>query len=532
MADNNTNGVSKAYLSAGDFNPELLSFKKILVTKNKSRLIPISYNGRDLTIKSPKLWVPIVWNDDESSKATIELALEEDNPAALELKTMMAKFDDLVLKEVSDNSMELFKKNLAPEILRMTMYSPAVKEPNDPKYSHTFRVAVYKKGAPGAWGGLDADCYDEKRESMAVTDPTTLRGCNVMVLATCTGIRFVGQKFGVTWRVSVVRIFPRNKRAGEAGVSAADKPSVPFTNISMDDITFSTPKVTSSTGKQIYLNYKGGQLVTSTGYLPAPYGISVWTGDQPKYSLELSFKDMESDIAVKGLYDFIGAIETRVKSEAANWFKGGGSPTFTSCIRQNNANYPPCIKLNVPSADGMVTVATLCDGAEVNLNETGLKMVVSARVKAKIVCTGVWIYGTKYGVSFRALELDVRPGTKHMGCVLEDSEDDESESEVLVDSSDAESKAKVELVDSSDAESKAKEEPEVAVEGAETKTNEIPTSEEEPKAATEEDAKETEVVEVAVAEKEVEVAVKAETVVVEKAEEQKEGEEDEEDLGL
>lgn len=410
------------YITPTEFDPKALKFGEPIVNKlNKSKLMPISYNGRPLVLRVDRRRALVVWNfQEDNNKATIELAFNEGEDP---LMTMMRAFDTAVVDYVASNSVEFLKKQVPPEVVQH-MYSGSIKEPNDPKYSMTFRASVYRRGAD-----LDLDVFDENREPLVLDDITSVKGSEVMMLVTCTGLRLTGtNKFSVTWKVNNMRVFPRKRLNGDGPVNMVNHPAIEVSSLSADAVTFTSPKMTRG-GTSIYIYHNKQPIVINTPYMHAPYGISQWRADDdtpPKFYLELSFKELDSDPAVRMFHDFIVGLESRVRAESGAWTKSAGGATMTSIVKQNNPAYPACLKLSLPAKDGSVDVQTrMYDDEVVDLNETGLKLVTGAKVSAKISCSGVWVIGGKFGISFRVLSMSLQPDTRNAGCLSDDMDDDE-----------------------------------------------------------------------------------------------------------
>ena len=69
--------------------------------------------------------------------------------------------------------------------------------------------------------------------------------------------------------------------------------------IKMNGIGFTEPKVMASGGKNLYINYNKSKLVIQVPKMSMPYNMNCYrgpSGDQPpKYNINLSFKNMISE---------------------------------------------------------------------------------------------------------------------------------------------------------------------------------------------------------------------------------------------
>ena len=69
-------------------------------------------------------------------------------------------------------------------------------------------------------------------------------------------------------------------------------------------VSFSDVKTNDNGGKTIYLNYDNHSLIVQTPKMTLPYNMSVYDkGEYPKYSLEVSFRDLDNNSKIKGFYD-------------------------------------------------------------------------------------------------------------------------------------------------------------------------------------------------------------------------------------
>ena len=109
-----------------------------------------------------------------------------------------------------------------------SLYNPVVKvskdketgEP-DGKYPPTVKVKI--PNYDGKWG---CDIYDDKKNELKPS-PEELKdmiskGTKVQALIRCTGVYFAAGKYGVTWRVTQLKIFKSSSLKGYAFVDDSD----------------------------------------------------------------------------------------------------------------------------------------------------------------------------------------------------------------------------------------------------------------------------------------------------------------------
>ena len=190
------------------------------------------------------------------------------------------------------------------------------------------------------------------------------------------------------------------------------------TNVSVAPI-----KVMDSGAKQAYVNYEGHSLMVQVSGLNIPYGMSMYDKAGPvKYSVDLSLKgyDVEGSKA-KQVFDAFNSldeymIELGVKF-SKQWFKKElGSDIikefYTPCVRYskdaegNPKPYPPTLKIQLKQRDGKFETAVY-DEKKRPLSDIPLEdvLVKGATISSLIQCTGVWFAGSKFGLSWKAIQI-------------------------------------------------------------------------------------------------------------------------------
>jgi len=189
-------------------------------------------------------------------------------------------------------------------------------------------------------------------------------------------------------------------------------------------ITISPIKVMDSGAKQAYVNYEGRQqLMIQISGLAVPYGMSVFDKAGPvKYSVDLSLKGYDSDnVKVKQIYDAFNALdEYMIDMGVANskaWFKSPltrdiikafytPSVRFSKDAEGNVKPYPPTLKIQLKQRDGKFETAVY-DEKKRPLSDIPLEdiLVKGATISSLIQCTGVWFAGSKFGLSWKAMQI-------------------------------------------------------------------------------------------------------------------------------
>ena len=213
-------------------------------------------------------------------------------------------------------------------------------------------------------------------------------------------------------------------------------------------VTISPLKVMDSGAKLAYLNYDSSSFKMQLSSIPIPYGMSTFDKSGPvKYSVDLSLKgyDVEGS-KMKILYDAFTSldeymIEMGVKN-SKQWFKSELNRDvvrafYTPIVRfskdadGNLKPYPPTVKIQLKQRDGKFDIF-IVDEKKRPLTDIPLEdiLVKGAIITSIIQCAGVWFAGSKYGLSWKAVQIK----TDHLpesirGCAIRD-EDDTSEAVV------------------------------------------------------------------------------------------------------
>ena len=148
-------------------------------------------------------------------------------------------------------------------------------------------------------------------------------------------------------------------------------------HVDVNDVSLSEFKKNEYGGGSLYVSYKGRPLIIQTPYMSLPFGVSVYEptdGGAPKYSLDLSFRDEETNPSVKHLLNLLTELDEKLLSEglknSLSWFKTKHTSKdvikalFSSQVRhaidretgEVNEKYKPTFKVKVPYNNDRCTV--------------------------------------------------------------------------------------------------------------------------------------------------------------------------------
>jgi hypothetical protein len=208
-------------------------------------------------------------------------------------------------------------------------------------------------------------------------------------------------------------------------------------------VSFAEPKVMDSGAKQVYLNYDGRPLQTQTASMSLPYGLNVFDkAGPPTYSVDLSFRGTEENPKLQAFYDMLVAfdelmVEAGIKN-SQKWFKMPNAsreiikafytPSIKISLDRDGKPkpYPPTFKVKLPKKNGAFE-AQFYDSDKrpyegVTVDEL---LVKGAQATVLVRCTGVWFAGSKFGVSWKAIQvrMDSVPASIGRSCAIMDDDE-------------------------------------------------------------------------------------------------------------
>jgi hypothetical protein len=173
-----------------------------------------------------------------------------------------------------------------------------------------------------------------------------------------------------------------------------------------------------------------------------PYGLNIFDKAGPAtYSVDLSFRGMETDPKVKAFYDMMVAfdellIEAGIKNSQA-WFKMPNASRevikafYTPAVKVSLDRdgkpkpYPPTFKVKLPKKGGSFETS-FYDTEKRPYEGVGVEelLVKGARGVFLVKCTGLWFAGSKFGASWKAVQVKMDSVPERMrGCAILDDDD-------------------------------------------------------------------------------------------------------------
>ena len=165
-------------------------------------------------------------------------------------------------------------------------------------------------------------------------------------------------------------------------------------NIDVSKITFSEPRVLDNGAKLVYVNYNGGKFSVQTPWMTMPWKMGVYEepgSNYKKYSIDMSFKDMDQNPDMKAFHDKLKEVESTIidggLKNCVSWLKKDPSKTnrdvidavFNPILKVSkdketgmpDGKWPPNMKLKVPCRDGQWECKVFKTGGEMyKINDT------------------------------------------------------------------------------------------------------------------------------------------------------------------
>ena len=196
-------------------------------------------------------------------------------------------------------------------------------------------------------------------------------------------------------------------------------------NFDVSKLSIGTLKVLDSGAKQALTSYSGEKFIIQTAVnMHIPFGLNVFTNKDgsEEYSIDVSYRDNEKRPEVAEFLDMMTALDDRMIQEGVKnsraWFKTDPNPGiirafYSPCVKYatdkegNRKPYPPTTKFKIKKINGLVeTKFYNTNGSQ--LNKPVLEMLPKgAYITLLAQCTGVWLAGGKFGLSWRTNQIVV-----------------------------------------------------------------------------------------------------------------------------
>jgi hypothetical protein len=179
-----------------------------------------------------------------------------------------------------------------------------------------------------------------------------------------------------------------------------------------DDVKFSPVQKTSKGSKVVYVNGRhGGKVRLQTPVMSAPFGVSKFddaTTGNSSYSLDLSFRDLDTDPKIKAFLDTCRGFDEHVLNVAVEQSKSWlGKEMSSDIVKEfyrsivrdpSNDKYKPTIRLKI---------SPYSEFYDENHNRVDHDYITKGSMVRCIVEISTWFVNKSFGVTLRILQGQV-----------------------------------------------------------------------------------------------------------------------------
>ena len=218
-------------------------------------------------------------------------------------------------------------------------------------------------------------------------------------------------------------------------------------------IQFTKFKKLDNGANTMYLNYENKPIHLTTPELDLPFDTKFWndgTSDATgKWAVRCNIQNNKENTK---LLEVLKEMDEKIKQAAVDngleWFKKRNmsmeavDALYNPQIKEDldpetgeaTGKYPPSFNFKVIKRDGNVICKVFGDGkVELNVNNSEADDFVDmnnllkkgSRVKLLIRCNGIWHANGKFGCTWRAEQMKVKPVENFDDCVFDDSDNEE-----------------------------------------------------------------------------------------------------------
>ena len=214
-------------------------------------------------------------------------------------------------------------------------------------------------------------------------------------------------------------------------------------NFDCDKLGFDDLKLNSNGGKVVYMKYDGQQRLTmQTPKLTTPFGMSEYRDDKTgivKYSIDVSFKGSNDDSKIQTFYDKMAVIDSKIVDIAVEnskeWFgkkmkKEIVEELYRPLVKQSKdpEKYAPTMKFKIQNNNkDELMIETFDDTRQPVDIMDALKP--GSKVRGIIECSSIWFVNKQFGVTWRAVQLEITKSDKLSGFSFVAEEDEVFEEE-------------------------------------------------------------------------------------------------------
>ena len=204
----------------------------------------LNYNNNRLVMQTATMTVPFglnVYENNGVNEYSVSLSFREmdQNPKIKEFMDVIAQIDEKLLQEGHKNSKAWFKSDLSADVIK-AFYTPSLKYGKDKDGNVTTYPPTIKLKLRKFDGAFETKFYDmdgNPYKDIPIED-LLVKGVQITAIMECTGVWFVGSKFGLTWRAKQIAIHKLPEKLSDFAFKDLSK--------SLDDDAFRSSSVIAS----------------------------------------------------------------------------------------------------------------------------------------------------------------------------------------------------------------------------------------------------------------------------------------------
>lgn len=207
-------------------------------------------------------------------------------------------------------------------------------------------------------------------------------------------------------------------------------------------LIYEEPRKLETGGKMVYVKYNDSPLKIQTPTCYAPFGINVYKNEDSNtesHSLDISFDGYKEEGQIQTFFNKMQALDDQNTSKGFQyqqaWFrKNYPSEEVIKALYTNIVKFPkdkngdintkwsPTFKIKLPRKNGKYDFEMF--DAKNNKVDPENVQTKGAKMIAIVKCTGIWMAGGKFGMTWKAEQIKIYPPNRIQGyCIRIQPED-------------------------------------------------------------------------------------------------------------
>lgn len=203
------------------------------------------------------------------------------------------------------------------------------------------------------------------------------------------------------------------------------------TEMNTKDITFNENITRLINGsKHIGMGLKNKKLIIQTPFMMCPFGLSNNKYETDKYTIDLSFNDLDND-EQKKFYKNIKTLDKLIKNEILSRASILFNNKLSDTIIKNNYNgqlkktkdYPPRLRIKLPYENNKFNF-DIIDTDNNDISDLHKHINKGSMIRSVIECSGIWIINDSYSCVWKMKRMEIKT-VKYQELDFIDDSDDE-----------------------------------------------------------------------------------------------------------